>query len=329
MYEAILEINIDAIPIVILNTSVYTSIYNEDLTHEEYILDTLKNYFQPRNSNKDTVTITNLTDFERVSHNQFRGFLLDHSTIENEHQLSATSMMTKKIMREMQNDLEIDGYINSINVLLDDLRDNLKGTLPLSIKSFDLKQFIKLLSFEYDYSEDYARLITRLEQVVPLVVDEMDYQAKEKSFVIYLYPEAGLSIKEQIRFRKILNNLPVPVIVLTESPRFLSESIKGLNYFINNIQMITESFFEDSYWNAPINVEKERIKERFEYLFVKYCSVLEIKPIISNYLLADIIVFNDIDLYIIVSFLKHCNLEYQLDIDKTKISLALSTYLFS
>ena len=45
MYEAILEINIDAIPIVILNTSVYTSIYNEDLTHEEYILDTLKNYF--------------------------------------------------------------------------------------------------------------------------------------------------------------------------------------------------------------------------------------------------------------------------------------------
>lgn len=92
--------------------------------------------------------------------------------------------------------------------------------------------------------------------------------------------------------------------------------------------MITETFLEDSYWNAPINVEKEQIEERFEYLFVKYCSVLEIKPIISNYMLADIIVFNDVDLYVIVSFLKHCNLEYQLDIDKTKISLALSTYLF-
>ncbi|MCJ1750061.1 hypothetical protein MT416_12120 [Mammaliicoccus sciuri] len=72
----------------------------------------------------------------------------------------------------------------------------------------------------------------------------MNYQAKEKTFVIYLYPEAGLSIKEQIRFRKILNNLPVPVIVLTESLRFLSENIKGLNYFINNIQMITESFLK-------------------------------------------------------------------------------------
>lgn len=264
MYEAILEINIDTVPKVILNTSVYTSIYNEDSTHEEYILDTLKNYFQPRNSNKDIVTITDILDHERVSHNRFRGFLLDHSTIENEHQLSSSSILTKKIVREMHSDMEIDGYINSINVLLDDLRDNLKGTLPLSIKSFDLKQFIKLLSFKYDYSEDYARLITRLEQVVPLVVDEMNYQAKEKAFVIYLYPEAGLSIKE-----------------------------------------------------------------RFEYLFVKYCSVLEIKPIISNYLLADIIAFNDIDLYIIVSFLKHCNLEYTLEIDKTKISLALSTYLFS
>lgn len=329
MYEAILEINIDAIPKVMLNTSVYTSIYNEDSTHEEYILDTLKDYFQPRNSNKDTVTITNVTDYERVSHNRFRGFLLNHSAIEDEHQLSARSMMTKKIIREMQSDMEIEGYINSINVLLDDLRHNLKGTLPLSIKSFDLKQFIKLLSFKYDYSEDYARLINRLEQVVPLVVEEMVYQAKEKAFVIYLYPEAGLSIKEQMRFRKILNDLPVPVIVLTESPCFLSESFKGLNYFIDNVQMITKSFFEDSYWNAPINVEKEQIEERFEYLFVKYCSVLEIKPIISNYLLADIIVFNDIDLYIIVSFLKHCNLEYQLDIDKSKISLALSTYLFS
>lgn len=202
MYESILEINIDMVPKVILNTSVYTSIYNEDSTHEEYILDMLKNYFQSRNSNKDIVTITDISDHERVSHNRFRGFLLDHSTIENEHQLSSSSILTKKIVREMQSDLEIDGYINSINVLLDDLRDNLKGTLPLSIKSFDLKQFIKLLSFKYDYSEDYARLITRLEQVVPLVVDEMNYQVKEKAFVIYLYPEAGLSIKEQIRFRK-------------------------------------------------------------------------------------------------------------------------------
>ncbi|MFS8253911.1 hypothetical protein ACHK7U_09275 [Staphylococcus hominis] len=328
MHEAVIEISIDTIPKVILNTSTYTSIYNEDSTHEEYILNKLNNYFQPRNSNKDTVTITNLTDYERVSHNRFRGFLLNHSTIENEHQLSATSMMTKKIIREMQSDMEIEGYINSINVLLDDLRDNLKGTLPLSIKSFDLKQIIKLLSFKYDYSEDYARLITRLEQVVPIVVDEMNYQANEKAFIIYLYPEAGLSIKEQIRFRKILNDLSIPVIVLTESSCFLSKNFRGLNYFINNVQMITETFLEDSYWNAPINVEKEQIEERFEYLFVKYCSVLEIKPIISNYVLADIIVFNDIDLYVIVSFLKHCNLEYQLDIDKTKISLALSTYLF-
>src|SRR5699024_12618621 len=97
--------------------------------------------------------------------------------------------------------------------------------ISLTIKSFDLKLFIKLLSFKYDYSEDYARLITRLEQVVPLVVDEMDYQAKEKAFVIYLYPEAGLSIKEQIRFRKILNNLPVPIIVLNELPFFFFLSI--------------------------------------------------------------------------------------------------------
>lgn len=329
MYEAVLEINIEDLPKVILNTSDYTSIYNEDSTHEEYILETLKNYFQPRNSNKDCVTITDLIDYERISNNRYRGFILNHSAIENEHQLAATSMMTKKIIRELQNDMEIEGYINSINVLLDDLRENLRGTLPLAVKSFDLKQFIKLLSFKYDYTEDYARLINRLEQVVPLVVDEMNYQAKEKAFLIYLYPEAGLSIKEQIRFRKILKDLPVPIIVLTESAYFLSKSIKGLNYFINNVQMITETFFEDSYWNAPINIDEEKFKERFEYLFEKYCSFLEVNPTISNYNLTEIVVFDDLDLYVVIAFLKHCNLEYQLDIDQTKISSALSAYLFS
>ncbi|WP_412518407.1 hypothetical protein [Staphylococcus simulans] len=329
MYEAVLEINIEDLPKVILNTSDYTSIYNEDSTHEEYILETLKNYFQPRNSNKDSVSITNLIEYERVSNNRYRGFILNHSAIENEHQLAATSMMTKKIIRELQNDMEIEGYINSINVLLDDLRENLRGTLPLAVKSFDLKQFIKLLSFKYDYSEDYARLINRLEQVVPLVVDEMNYQAKEKAFLIYLYPEAGLSIKEQIRFRKILNDLPVPIIVLTESPYFLSNSIKGLNYFIQNVQMITETFFEDSYWNAPINIDEEKFKERFEYLFNKYCSFLEVNPTISNYNLTEIVAFDDLDLYVVIAFLKHCNLAYQLDIDQTKISSALSAYLFS
>ncbi|WP_218670140.1 hypothetical protein, partial [Salmonella enterica] len=82
--------------------------------------------------------------------------------------------------------------------------------------------------------------------------------------------------KEQIRFRKTLNDLPIPIIVLTESSYFLSENIKGLNYFINNIQMITEEFIDDSYWNAPINIEIEKFKERFEYLFKKYCSFLEV-----------------------------------------------------
>ncbi|RIN65301.1 hypothetical protein BU018_11905 [Staphylococcus simulans] len=329
MYEAVLEISIEELPRVILNTSEYTSIYNEDSTHEEYILETLKNYFQPRNSNKDCVTITNLLECERVSNNRFRGFILNHSAIENEHQLAATSMMTKKIIRKLHNDMEIEGYINSINVLLDDLRENLRGTLPLAVKSFDLKQFIRLLSFKYDYTEDYARLINRLEQVVPLVVDEMNYQAKEKAFLIYLYPEAGLSIKEQIRFRKTLNDLPISIIVLTESSYFLSENIKGLNYFINNIQMITEEFIDDSYWNAPINIEIEKFKERFEYLFKKYCSFLEVNPTISNYNLTEIVVFDDLDLYIVIAFLKHCKFNYQLDIDREKISSALSVYLFS
>ncbi|WP_105994703.1 hypothetical protein [Staphylococcus simulans] len=329
MYETVLEITTEDLSKIIMNMGDYTSIYNENSTHEEHILSTLKDFFQPRNSNKDQVVITDLQAYEKLSSNRFRGYILNHSMVEGEHQLAASSMMNKKIVRELTNNLEIEGYINSINVLLDDLRENLKGELPLAVKPFDLKQFVKLLSFKYDYSTDYSRLISRLEQVVPLIVDEMNYQAKNKAFLVYLYPESGLSIKEQLRFRKLLDELPLPVIVLTESQYFLSDHLNGLNYFISNIQMITADFFDDLYWNAPINVEKVILKERFMNLFVNYCSFLEVNPTISNHNLSEIIVFDDIDLYVIVAFLKHCKLEYQLDIDKSAISKALVSYLFA
>lgn len=329
MYDAMIEINAEDLPKVVLNTSDYTSIYNEDSTHEEHFLSTLKDYFQPRGSNKDCVNITDLKAFEKISSNRFRGYLLKHSIVEEEHQLSASSMMNKKIVRELTNNLEIDGYINSINVLLDDLRENVKDELPLAIKSFDLKQFVKLLSFKYDYSTEYSRLINRLERVVPLIVDEMNYQAKNKAYLIYLYPESGLSIREQLRFRELLNQLPVPVIVLTDSSYFLSTHLAGLNFYISNKQMITNEFFEGLYWNAPINVEKEVLKERFIRVFTKYCSLLEVNPTISNYNLTEIIIFDDIDLYVIVAFLRHCKLGYQLDIDKNVISKAMAAYLFS
>lgn len=93
--------------------------------------------------------------------------------------------------------------------------------------------------------------------------------------------------------------------------------------------MITEEFIDDSYWNAPINIEIEKFKERFEYLFKNYCSFLEVNPTISNYNLTEIVVFDDLDLYIVIAFLKHCKFNYHLDIDKEKISSALSAYLFS
>ncbi|WP_235044490.1 hypothetical protein [Staphylococcus massiliensis] len=311
---------------VTLNLGEYTSIYNENETNEELILSLIYQYFQPRNRNKD-VLIKELIEDVEVSSKSHVAFMISHNDIEQEHQLAASSILNKKLQYDMNQNIEVSGYINSINVLMEDLLEEVKRKLPLKVKPFDIKQFIKQLNFEYELEADYSRLIVRLKQLLPLLVEQMNNLSNNKGLLIYLYPEANLSIKERLIFREVLNDLPIKIIVLTQSRYFLADSIDGLNYLRNSKQMITVDFIENCYWEAPLNFKREDIVVSLKNVFDQYSHCFEIHPTITNYHLGDIMVFKDIDIYVIVRFLRFCKLDYILDIDDTKISEPLALYL--
>lgn len=330
MQETVWEIRKEDLPAVQLNIGKYTSLYNEHETHEEAILSYIHQFFQPRSTLREEMTIKDLINEEMLTSKSYQSFLFSHAVMEQEHQLAASSMIYKKLLRDLQNNMETDSYLASINVLLKDLLANHQNELPLSVKRYDYKQFIKQLTFEYDYQNDYARLINRLLELLPKIVQEMNNQTNNKTILIYLYPEANLSAKEQQKFKQLLLSLLVEIlIVLTESTQFISTELVAMNYLRGSKQMLSAQTKETLVLDAPLNYTQEEVMASLERILKHYSQVFEITPTISNYHFADMMLFDPIDIYTGLAFMKLNNHQYQLDMEWSKIPHALKAYIDS
>lgn len=330
MQETVWEIRKENEPTIQLNIGKYTSLYNEHETHEEEILSYIHNFFQPRSTLKEAMTIKDIINEDMLMPRTYQSFLLSHPVIEQEHQLAASSMMYKKLLRDLQTNIETDSYLASINVLLEDLLAKHQKELPLAVKPYDYKQFIKQLTFEYDYQKDYSRLINRLLELLPKIVQEMNAQTNNKTILIYLHPEANLSAKEQQKFRKLLLSLPVEIlIVLTESTQFISNDLTAMNYLRGNKQMLSKQVKETLVLDAPLNYTQEEIMASLERILKHYSQVFEISPKISNHRLADMMLFDAVDIYTGIAFMKLNNHHYQLDMQWDKVPHALKAYIDS
>ncbi|WP_353457748.1 hypothetical protein [Staphylococcus coagulans] len=327
MNNMIWEIKSTLIPKTEMNIGMYTSIYNEFETKEEDILNIICDYFQKRHSNKDEVSIYERINQEQLPYTLYQCYMLSHEEVNKEHTLSANALITKKINRLLSEQYERESYLNSINVLLEDLLNLVKSDLPLKTKRFDIKSFIKNIEFAYDLDHEYSRLIVRLESLIPLIVEELNYQSNNKTLLIYCYPESNLSPKEQIRFRNILEGLGVPIIVLTGSKHFIAHDLAHMNYIRNEKQLLTAEFIDHLVWDAPLNFEKHEIKRSLEKIIQLYQEVIELTPKISNYNLADIIVFEPIDIYVVVRYLKHAKQDFELDIHYDNLPIAVAKYI--
>ncbi|MCE5039330.1 OLD family protein [Staphylococcus auricularis] len=310
-----------------LNIGPYTSIYDEYETIEEELLEIIFQYFQKRGSNKDVITITDLNNQELISHRSYQSFVLSHELVEKEHALASSSLMNKKLNRLLTENIEIDSYFNTMNQLMSDMLDHVHCDLPIHIKRFDYKMFIKQLEFDYGLHEDYRRLIVRLEKLIPLIVEEINQQTQNKALMIYIYPESNLSPREQIRFRKLLNNLPVTLIVLTNSMHFISDNIHSMNFIKNDKQMLNQSFFESLEWDAPLDYERQDIFDSLEQFIKLYHDKVELYPTISNYKTTEIILFKAIDIYVAVRYLINAGLPFSLDLDFTLLPAPVEQYL--
>ena len=327
MDNMIWEIKSTLIPKTEMNIGMYISIYNEFETKEEDILNIIYDYFQKRHSNKDAVSIYERMNQEQLPSTIYQCYMLSHEGIDKEHTLSANALMTKKLNRLLSEQFELDGYLNSINVLLEDLLNLVKGDLPLKTKRFDIKAFIKSLEFVYNSDHEYSRLIVRLESLIPLIVEELNYQSNNQTLLIYCYPESNLSPKEQIRFRNVLESLGVPIIVLTGSKHFMAHDLAHMNYIRNEKQLLTVEFIDHLVWDAPLNFEKHEIKRSLEKIIQLYQEVIELTPTVSNYDLADIIVFEPLDIYVVVRYLNHAKQDFVLNIHYDRLPNAVANYI--
>ncbi|MCE5089170.1 hypothetical protein [Staphylococcus devriesei] len=297
MNNLIWQIKSEFVPNVTLNIGKYTAIYNEYETVEEDLLNIINQYFKKRNSNKKDVSIIDISSQELVSNLMYESIIIDNYKIEDEHSLGSSSTLNKKIQRDFTDSIEGMGYLNSINTLLTDLLENINyNELPLNVKNFDLKQFVKLLSFEYELKEDYSKLITRIEQVLPLLIDELNKQHNNKVLLIYLYPEANLSPKEQMKLKKLLISLQVNIIVLTGSLHFMANEWHYNNYIRSGKQKLTSKFIEELLWNAPLDFKKVELEKSLNQFILTYQDKVEINPTISNYQIAQIMLFSSIDI---------------------------------
>lgn len=308
-----------------INVGEYTSFIDDHEEQEEELLDNIHQYFQKR-SNK-TITILDKLTGEIVDSNEYRSFIINHYDVDNEHQLGSSGLLNKKLQRDLLNNMETDGYLNSINVLMEDFLELLEKDMPLKVKRYDHKQFIKQLSFEFDYTIDYSRLINRLIEIIPLLVDEMNTQSINKTLLIYLYPESNLSPKEQLMLNELLRSLNIRLFVLTDSSIFFSKDLDHLNYLRDGKQVINNKLITELHWNSPLDYQIEELKVALRKIMENYSSKFELDPVISNYRLADIVLFEPIDLYVCCSSLKYFGHKFKLDINKSEIPDSISKYI--
>lgn len=327
MEKMIWKLKGELIDPIYLNIEKYTSIYNEFDTKEEDILQIVSDYFQKRASNKDKVAIFDCVEQEEIPSQRYQCWLINHEFVEKEYELAQTSLLSKKLQRQLKENYEMESYFHTINALLDDLVHSIDYGLPIHHKTFDFKLLLKQLQFKFDDNVDYFRLIKRLERMLPLIVEEMEQISNKRTLLIYAYPEANLSPKEQIQFRRCLESLNIPVIVLTGSSHFLSKNLMGMNYIRNHRQLINDEFIKQLVWNAPMNYELVDIMESLKKFIQLYQDKFEILLLISNYRLADIMLFEPIDLYVGLSFMKYANQGFNVDIQFNRLPSPVAQYI--
>ena len=321
------EIKIEHTETLTLNVGNNTVIFDERNTQEELYLKAIDGYFKNRGSNSGEVSIINVQDGELIPSSRYVSYIYDNTIMDGEHKLASTSILSKKVLRQATSSLESSGYINSINILMDDFLDILELDLPLINKQFDLKAFIKFLEFSVDGEDDY--LYNRLKIVLPKLIEEMKDLAKREIILIYLYPESGLSSNEQIEFREFLYSLPVKKIILTSSPHFIADTLFENNLIVNEKQIITEDLIDNMYWECPMNFSKEEIEASLFKVLKNYLPKIEVNPQISNHELCDIIIFDSLDIYTIVYFLKNHGFSFDINLEYSRVPDLLTKYLKS
>lgn len=306
-----------------INLTRYSSLFVNYTSDENALIQPVVDFFQPRSKVKDEYTILDrMNDYEELSTKKFIAYILSNDIIINEMKLGAKSMLAGQIKKNLLNDAEADGYINTINVLLEDLVTSSNSEIPVRAKSFTHQSIIKLLELDMDLTrgEETNSVLHQNKQLIPIMKDYI-LSVPTPPILFFFYPENYLSPKEQVEMRQLLDQLStyIPLFILTKTKIFLSEEYAGLNYFVNEQQLFTQELLEELEWNSPIEFSIEELEKSVLHVAKKSMAYWELHPILSNYRSADLVLFEAIDIYVFVELMKKTGFVFEVDLDQDKI----------
>nr|WP_289038666.1 hypothetical protein [uncultured Allobacillus sp.] len=314
-----------------LNISSYSSIFVNHSSNEQAMIGSLIQYFQPRSKVKDLVKIMDImNDYEEVSTHSHYAHMLSNDLLLQETQLGAKTVLKSSIKSNLGNHMETEGYLLTINTLVEDLIEKTLDDLPIKYKSLNIDSLIKSLYVDLTEQNTYTNYyLHQSKSLVEFLVNQLRKDYKKPIILIYNFPESYLSPKEQLEMKDILIGISesVKVLVITKSLIFLADEFNGLNYFLNEKQIITECLLDDLEWECPVDYEREDIKESLIRQFGQFANYFELNPTISNSRLAEINVFSSLDLYVLVNLLDRLRFQYNLDLDENKVVEPVMNYV--
>ncbi|WP_027963580.1 hypothetical protein, partial [Halalkalibacillus halophilus] len=316
-----------------LNIANYSSLFVNYTSNETNLINVLNDYLQPRSKVKDVMHIKDVgNDYEEINHHQVVAFKLSNDLLLAEISLGAKSYTKNQIKHDLLNNIETDGYLNTINTLIEDLVEQALLEYPIRSKDFTIDTFMKMLEIDMGLVNNQGVTNNFLHQnkiLLPIVKKHLEIVTKGRKIIFYMYPESYLSPKEQMELKNLLIEYSeeIPVFVVTKSPVFISTSLHGLNYFIKDKQLFTKDLIEEMEWESPLGYDSSSIEESIQFIFNKFANQFELNPIISNYKNTDIVLFKSIDLFVIVYLFMKIGFSFQLDIDEEKVDKPVYEYL--
>jgi hypothetical protein len=314
-----------------MNVSPYTCIMDNHSFNEQNFLERLTDFFQPRSKMKDQLKVIDIAnDEEEITHNQAQFFMISNMDLLEEVKLGAKSLFKQQIKNDFSRLPEFHGYLQTINTLIEDVVQLTDTTIPLKSKQFTSESFMKSMEVAFSTEEeiDYRCAYERIRKLFPYYIKSVKDSSKAAPYIIYFYPEHLLSPKEQEEMKKMLKSFSnqITIIVLSKSKYFLAENLFENNMFIWKKQQFDEELIEDMVWNAPLDYSKEEIYEAFSNIIQYYAENLETTPVVSNYKIADIAVFKEIELYVLIYFMNKQHFDFQLDLQWEVMSEAMKQF---
>lgn len=317
-----------------LNISKYSSLFIDDSTDYQKLISDLNEYFKPRTKIKEDIIIKEITDdYNEINNHTYYSILFSDQILNEEFQLKNKTFMRELIKKRLITNIETDGYLITINTLIQDLINETLSDMPVNYEKITVDLLLKLLTLNHNSNNVHEGLErkTYFQQNIELINFIKQYildDLKLPTIIFYLFPESNLSPQNQKLMYKFLKELSeeLYIFVITKSKIFIGDEFEGFNYLKSSNQLFDEDFFNDLEWNSPIDYTKEQLIKSLIYVYNKHVDLFGMNPLISNYKDADIILFESIDIYILIYIMNKLKYKFILDLDRDKISIPVYEY---